>query len=59
MQKVFCLAILMLVLITGAFRITGQEEAVERINTLGRGTVHQAVLSADGDQAVVAGSRGV
>ena len=49
----------MLALITGAFQVTGQEEAIELVNTLGRGTVHKAVLSADGQRAVVAGSRGV
>lgn len=59
MQKVCCLAILMLVLITGAFQVTGQEEAIEQINTLGRGTVHKAVLSGDGERVVVAGSRGM
>lgn len=59
MRKVFYLAVLMLVLITGAFRVIGQEEAIEQINTLGRGTVHKTVLSADGERVVVAGSRGV
>lgn len=59
MQKVCCLAILMLVLITGTFQVTGQEEAIELVNTFGRGTVHQAVLSTDGERVVVAGSRGV
>lgn len=59
MQKVCCLAILMLVLITGAFQVTGQEEAIELVNTFGRGTVHQAVLSTDGERVAVAGSRGI
>lgn len=59
MKKFSCLAVLMLVLITGTFRATGQEEAIELVNTFGRGTVHQAVLSADGERVVVAGSRGV
>jgi WD40 repeat protein len=59
MQKVYCLAILMLVLITRTFPVTGQEETIELVNTFGRGTVHQAVLSADGERVVVAGSRGL
>lgn len=59
MRKIFCLVALMLVLSTGVFRVIGQEEAIEQINTLGRGAVHKAVLSADGQRVVVAGSRGV
>jgi WD40 repeat protein len=50
---------MMLMLVTGTFHVTAQQATIELVNTFGRGTVHQAVLSADGERVVVAGSRGV
>jgi WD40 repeat protein len=50
---------MMLMLVTGTFHVTAQQATIELVNTFGRGTVHQAILSADGERVVVAGSRGI
>lgn len=44
---------------TTRFQVTAQEVSIELMNTLGRGTIVQAVLSADGERIVMAGSRGM
>ncbi len=59
MRKIGCLTGLLLLVMSGVFHVTAQEEAVEWVNTLGRGTIVQAALSADGERVVVGGSRGV
>lgn len=59
MRKILCLVGMMLMLVTGTFHVTAQQATIELVNTFGRGTVHQAILSADGERVVVAGSRGV
>lgn len=62
MRKLRCLAGFMLILMTCAFQATPQDatdKPIEWIGTLGRGTVRQAVLSADGERVAAAGTRGV
>jgi|GEM_PF-5071009 len=59
MQKILYLVGIFVILITSALPVTAQSNILEWVETLGRGTIYQASLSADGEKIVVTGNRGI